>query len=488
MEFDRTLDASVREAGDGAEFSTNASVREAGDGAEFSTNASVREAGDGAEFSTNASPGNAGNTLPFGGPASHNVDPNGATIGATTVAENFAGGTLPGAFAGPASLRATARSVLPRVEPGEGGAPRLIHETAERFLRQQSLGVGGMGEVEQAIDRDIGRPVAIKRILPEAAGAAGIARFVTEVRVVGALEHPNVVPLHDVGMDADGRYFFVMKYVEGKTLETLIEELKLGDETMLAQWSFERRIELFIGVLRALAFAHSRGIIHRDVKPANIMIGRLGEVWLMDWGVAKVQSAGIDLWDVTNSGDGTIESRGKSKVSGAIVPTDLRTTRHGSLVGTPAYMAPEQAAGAVVDPRADLYSAAVVFHEFIALEHYLDHKMTSLPELLGAIKTELPQFGQRVPVPAELIHFCRLAMAKNPAERYANAEAMIEELQQVVAGKVPVRCAVTFTKRMSRESGRFVDRKPLLALAGMLIALAVFCSSITSVVVLALRH
>jgi serine/threonine-protein kinase len=442
-----------------------------------------------------ASPGNAGNTLPFGDPGPHTVDPNGATIGATTVAENVPGGTLPGAFAGPASLRATARSVLPRVEPGEGGAPRLIHETAERFLRQQSLGVGGMGEVEQAIDRDIGRPVAIKRILPEAAGAAGIARFVTEVRVVGALEHPNVVPLHDVGMDADGRYFFVMKYVEGKTLETLIEELKMGDESMLATWSFERRIELFIGVLRALAFAHSRGIIHRDVKPANIMIGRLGEVWLMDWGVAKVQSAGIDLWDVTNSGDGTLESRGKPGALGAIVPTDLRTTRHGSLVGTPAYMAPEQAAGAVVDPRADLYSAAVVFHEFIALEHYLDHKMTSLPELLGAIKTELPQFWQRgtvaqthAPVPAELIHFCRLAMAKNPAERYANAEAMIEELQQVVAGKVPVRCAVTFTKRMSRESGRFVDRKPLVALAGMLVALAMFCVTITSVVVLALRH
>lgn len=441
-----------------------------------------------------ALPGNAGNTLPFGDSAPLQVDPIGATIGATTIAENVPGGTLRGQGDG-ASLRATARSVLPRVEPGEGGAPRLIHETAERFLRQQSLGVGGMGEVEQAIDRDIGRPVAIKRILPEAAGAAGIARFVTEVRVVGALEHPNVVPLHDVGMDADGRYFFVMKYVEGKTLETLIEELKAGDPAMLAAWTFERRIELFIGVLRALAFAHSRGIIHRDVKPANIMIGRLGEVWLMDWGVAKVQSASIDLWDVANSGNGTLGSADKSGAIGPIAPADLRTTRHGSLVGTPAYMAPEQAAGAVVDARADLYSAAVVFHEFVALEHYLDHKMTSLQELLGAIKTELPQFWHRTRaaqpranVPAELIHFCRRAMAKNPAERYANAEAMIEELQQVVAGKVPVRCAVTFTKRMSRESGRFVDRQPMVALAGMMLALAMFCGTVASMVVLAMRH
>jgi serine/threonine protein kinase len=175
------------------------------------------------------------------------------------------------------------------------------------------LGTGGMGVVERAEDVDIGRPVAIKRLLPEATHPFGVARFVSEIRIVGSLDHPNVVPIHDVGVDDDGRYFFVMKYVEGQTLADVIDKLAAGDPLTHAFWTFERRAELMIAVLQALEYAHERGVIHRDVKPENIMVGSHGEIRLMDWGIAKHVG---------------VQEPGEA---------------NGALIGTPAYMSPEQA-------------------------------------------------------------------------------------------------------------------------------------------------
>src|SRR5262249_60463772 len=142
-------------------------------------------------------------------------------------------------------------------------------------------------EVVLVNDRDIERQVALKRLLPELQDPALLARFVDEIRIVGRLEHPNIVPIHDVGVDELGRYYFVMKYVEGETLESIIEKLAAGDPAYVRTYSYERRIEIFLGLLHALEYAHSHGVVHRDVKPANVMVGRYGEVVLMDWGIAK---------------------------------------------------------------------------------------------------------------------------------------------------------------------------------------------------------
>jgi serine/threonine-protein kinase len=307
------------------------------------------------------------------------------------------------------------------------------------------LGTGGMGVVERAEDIDIGRPVAIKRLLPEASHALGVARFVSEIRIVGSLDHPNVVPIHDVGVDDDGRYFFVMKYVEGQTLADIIDRLAAGDAAALQFWTFERRVELMIAVLQALAYAHERGIIHRDIKPENIMVGAHGEVRLMDWGIARRI--------------GELEPGEAASADGEAAP---------GLIGTPAYMSPEQAACQALDARSDLYSLAVTLHEFLALRHYLHHRSDSLYGLIDAVQNERVDVvhgdaGEHALVPPELRHVCERGLMKDPAQRFQSAEAMIEDLRAYIEGRSAVRCSFTLTKRMLREHGRMVDRRPRLA-------------------------
>ncbi len=334
-------------------------------------------------------------------------------------------------------------SVLPKIHAAAGGAIELLHEPAERYRAMGVLGTGGMGVVERAEDIDIGRPVAIKRLLPEASHALGVARFVSEIRIVGSLDHPNVVPIHDVGVDDDGRYFFVMKYVEGHTLADIIDRLAAGDPAALNFWTFERRIELMIAVLQALGYAHERGIIHRDIKPENIMVGTHGEVRLMDWGIAR-RIGELEPGEVP---------RGEGDSDGAP-----------GLIGTPAYMSPEQAACRELDARSDLYSLAVTLHEFIALRHYLAHRSESLYGLIDAVQNEhVDVVHEHAMMPPELRHVCERGLMKDPALRFQSAEAMIDDLRAYIEGRSAVRCSFTLTKRMLREHGRMVDRRPKLA-------------------------
>ena len=177
--------------------------------------------------------------------------------------------------------------MLPRIDDSQGGRPPGARQARSRYEPVKLLGAGGMGEVVLVQDQDIARRVAIKRLLPEMTHPALLARFVDEIRTVGRLEHPNIVPIHDVGVDELGRYYFVMKFVEGETLESIIAKLSAGDPAYHARYSYERRIEIFLGLLHALEYAHANGVVHRDIKPANVMVGRYGEVVLMDWGIAK---------------------------------------------------------------------------------------------------------------------------------------------------------------------------------------------------------
>jgi serine/threonine-protein kinase len=363
-------------------------------------------------------------------------------------------------------------TVLPRID-GDGAHLRLVQESRARYEPLKLLGAGGMGEVMLVHDQDIARKVAVKRLLPEMGDPAILARFVDEIRTVGRLEHPNIVPIHDVGVDEQGRYFFVMKYVEGETLEDIIAKLAAGDPSYHERFSFEMRVEILLDILHALEYAHANGVVHRDIKPANVMVGRYGEVMLMDWGIARPLSATRDLAAAAVNatiGEAAPESR-------------MFATRVGTLVGTPAYMAPEQARGEndKVDARSDLYSACALFVELLSLRHYLPAK-TSVADLLSAVIKEEVSFYQlrarksphQPKVPAELLHFCKRGLSKDPAQRHASAACMIEELQRSLEGKLAVQCHVTFMKRSLREATRFVDRWPklsLLAFAGVLAAL-----------------
>jgi serine/threonine-protein kinase len=382
-------------------------------------------------------------------------------LDATQVAASNGGA----AFAAPVSAART--TVLPRIEAG-GPRVSLTVESRSRYEPSKVLGTGGMGEVVLVSDHDIGRKVALKRLLPELKDQSILARFVDEIRTVGRLEHPNIVPIHDVGVDEQGRYFFVMKYVQGETLESVIAKLAAGDPGYLAKYSIEARMEVFLGLLHALEYAHAQGIVHRDIKPANVMVGHFGEVVLMDWGIAKPIDHPRDLAALA---EGTLVAPDASPRS------RLHTTRIGSLIGTPAYMSPEQASGgtAKVDARSDLYSAMVLFHELLGLEHYLAGKET-LEVMLDAIRSEefsaFKLFDMPRRPPAELLHLMARGLQKDPARRFQSATDLISALQAILEGKVQIQCHMTFTKRTFRELGRLVDRSPRLGFAALIGILA----------------
>jgi serine/threonine-protein kinase len=355
----------------------------------------------------------------------------------------------------------TRSTVLPRVERTGDGA-MLVSMSRPRFETRRPLGQGGLGEVVAAVDQDIGREVAIKRLRSDVQGPAAVARFVDEIRTVGALEHPNIVPIHDVGVDDDGGLYFVMRCVQGETLETIIERLAAGDPVAHAHWTHERRVHVFRQLLDAVAFAHERGYVHRDIKPANVMVGRFGEVFLMDWGIAKPVGA-PELPPVPSAVPSATGER-------------VTSTHAGSVLGTPAYMSPEQARGEPVDARSDVYSLCVLLHEFLGLRHYLEDCRTVEAVLDGVqhAHASSPTFianRYQPPTPADLSWYVLKGLAKEPSRRYQTVREMIERLDARDDGVIPIQCPITFTKRTNREMVRLLDRYPVVVMAALALLL-----------------
>lgn len=362
-----------------------------------------------------------------------------------------------------ASVRGT---VLPKLVMAPGAkTPELESVVRPRYREETRLGAGGLGEVMLALDEDIGRHVAIKRLHESEADQDALMRFVDEVQVMGRLDHPNIVPVHDVGCDAYGRLYFVMKRLEGDTLEAIIERLRDGDIETHRQYPLAVRYEIMMSILRALQFAHAQKIIHRDLKPSNIMIGKYGEVVIVDWGIAKRLDDPISL-----ALDATVRAQEMMEEEGTSARQRPFRTRVGTLLGTPAYMSPEQARGDnhLLDPRSDLFSISIVFYELLTLHHPFESK-TSLNALLEAIRSEevppLAAFagassstGTRLSV--ELSNFVQRGMSKQREDRYASAGEMLETLHDVVEGTFPITCPVTLTKQSLLSLTRFIDRHP----------------------------
>jgi eukaryotic-like serine/threonine-protein kinase len=372
---------------------------------------------------------------------------------------------------GPVTVAAEPRrsTVLPRLH-WNGPTPVAAATSRLRFEELGPLGRGGMGEVVLAKDHDIERTVAIKR-LTDQSDLGLVMRFVDEIRTVGALEHPNIVPVHDVGVDEAGRYFFVMKHLRGESLEGIIAKLKAGDRAAHARFPFHVRVQLFLSILNAMAYAHEQGYVHRDLKPGNVMVGPYGEVTVMDWGLARhLQSAGPSPTGPVHTRDGT-----------------ALQTHAGAVMGTPFYMSPEQARGAhdVLDQRSDIYSLAVLFHEFLYLTHYLD-PLEAVPEVIDGVQKKAPavfdvrQSPHQPAVPAELGWFLLKAMEKDPAQRFQTTREMIDALQQVVDGRVKVQCQRTFTKRMLQEAIHRVDAHPVAIIVGSTLVVALMVAGVVN--------
>ncbi|MDF1813003.1 MAG: protein kinase [Verrucomicrobiales bacterium] len=235
------------------------------------------------------------------------------------------------------------------------GDQNLKYEYGELIAR------GGVGAIFLASDQNIRRNVAVKVLLePENAGNEEILRFIEEAQVTGQLEHPSVVPVHDLGVDATGNVYYTMKMVRGDNLHTILRRIADNDQKTIEEFPLPRLINIFLKVCDAMRFAHSRNVIHRDLKPQNIMVGEFGEVLVMDWGLAKVLGLSRDDPHATAA---QIESVRNREASGALA------TIAGTIFGTPQFMAPEQARGATdeMDYRTDVYSLGAILYNILSL-------------------------------------------------------------------------------------------------------------------------
>ena len=264
------------------------------------------------------------------------------------------------------------------------------------------LGRGGMGEVMVATDEQIGRQVAIKRIRGDV-GPMAEARFLREAQIQARLDHPAIVPVHQIGRDPDGKPFFTMKRVTGTTLADTIEHA-----------SPQQLLRIFIDVCNAIDFAHSRGIVHRDLKPANIMLGDFGEVYVLDWGVARVLAEAED-----------------AQAGLARVPTDSGQTELGSMLGTPGYMSPEQVRGESVGTATDVYALGSILFELLTREALHPRGAAAISATLMQ-PTAAPSDRKR-DVPPELDSATQAALAAGPGQR-PTARALADRVQKYLDG------------------------------------------------------
>ncbi len=275
----------------------------------------------------------------------------------------------------------------------------------DRYRILSVLGEGGMARVYLAYDYDLRRQVALK--VMRLHGPQMGERFLEEVQVVAQLEHPNIVPLYDLGNVGTERIFCTMRYVRGESLKAVLDQLRAEHADAIRFYSLTRLVQIFLQIAQAASYAHARGVVHRDLKPSNVMLGEHGEVQVLDWGLARV----LDQQRVAT--------------------TTSHATRKGQILGTPGYMAPEQVDASEVDQRADVYALGVILYELLTLSVPFDRP--TLRGMLASLLTEPPKAPRDVAparqIPAALEQICLHCLKKEPEERPDHAGDVADAVQ-----------------------------------------------------------
>lgn len=375
----------------------------------------------------------------------------------------------PTSIEGPASSleKASLPGAATLAETGQGNerpvadllAKRLPN--AGRYVIDRELGRGGMGIVLRAIDRDIRREVAVKYLLDNR-DPVRQSRFVEEAQITGQLEHPNIVPIHELGVDDKNRPFFSMKVVHGRSLADLLAEARRNPKS---EPPLHRLIGILISVCHAMAYAHARNVIHRDLKPGNIMLGDFGEVYVMDWGLAKILTPNQAIIAAVSPTDPSASSTARIE-TGREADSDL--TREGAIVGTPVYMAPEQARGEIhaLDARTDIYALGAILYEMLTLKPPVDREGGHDAVLGRVVRGEILPPEQRAPERAriivpELSAIARKALALNPMKRYRSVQAMCRDLELFLDN----RSVSAKDDRAWEMAAKFVKRNKAVSIA-----------------------
>ncbi|MEM6330086.1 MAG: serine/threonine-protein kinase [Planctomycetota bacterium] len=325
------------------------------------------------------------------------------------------------------------------------GLPEQLPVGLAKYTGFREMARGGNALLRSCFDTVANRTVAVKTLLPEFRGRdRDRRRFLREARVTAQLQHPNTVPVYEIGHDPAEGLYFTMKRISGENFFEVLKRIARGDQRTVAEYPVSRRVDIVADACQALAYAHARGVIHRDVKPENIWVGNFGEVVLLDWGAAKVWGQPDDYADAPAQGgrqghggeelDRTNEADGPGEPEQSLTLADQRP-------GTPLYMSPEQVSRSTpVDERTDVFSTGVVLYEMLTLSEPFRGRAISAtfdnilnrtppaPSLRAAGRAGAASEA----IPAALDAVVMRALAKDPAERHQGMPALIAELRAAI--------------------------------------------------------